>query len=60
MLRKINRVAKLPCRIVSKTSGDPYRVVVGPFPTRREAQKALNDLFKTPIAKRAQLVQIPE
>jgi type II secretory pathway predicted ATPase ExeA len=60
MLHKINRVAKLPCRIVSKTTGDPYRVVVGPFPTRREAQKALNDLFKTPIAKRAQLVQIPE
>lgn len=60
MLRKINRGTKLPCRIVSKSTGDPYRVVVGPFPTRREAQKALNDLFKTPIARRAQLVQIPE
>jgi len=60
MARKINRVAKLPCRIVSKSTGDPYRVVVGPFPTRREAQMALRDLFKTPIARRAQLVQIPE
>jgi len=60
MLKKINRGTKLPCRIVSKSTGDPYRVVVGPFPTRREAQKALNDLFKTPIARRAQLVQIPE
>lgn len=60
MLRKISRGTKLPCRIVSKTTGDPYRVVVGPFPTRRDAQRALSDLFKTPIARRAQLVQIPE
>jgi len=60
VLRKITRGPKLPCRIVTKSTGDPYRVVVGPFPTRRDAQQALTTLFKTPIVKRAQLVQIPQ
>jgi len=60
VLRRIMHTTKLPCRIVTKTTGDTYRVVVGPFPTRREAQKGINDLFKTPVVKRAQLVQIPE
>ena len=60
VLRRIMRTTKLPCRIVTKTTGDTYRVVVGPFASRREAQKAINDLFKTPVVRRAQLVQIPE
>lgn len=60
VMQRIARGTKQPCRIVTKTAGDPYRVVVGPFPTRRDAQKGINDLLKTPLVKRAALVQIPE
>lgn len=59
-LRKIMRGSKLPCRIVTKTSGDPYRVVVGPFQTRREAEKAITELFRHALVERARIVQLVE
>ncbi len=57
-LRKIMRGSKLPCRIVTKSSGDPYRVVVGPFQTRREAEKAITELFRHSLVERARIVQL--
>ena len=59
-LRKIMRGSKLPCRIVTKTSGDTYRVVVGPFSTRREAEKAITELFRHALVERARIVQLVE
>jgi hypothetical protein len=59
-LRKIMRGSKLPCRIVTKTSGNPYRVVVGPFQTRREAEKAITELFRHALVERARIVQLVE
>jgi MSHA biogenesis protein MshM len=57
-LRRITRGSKLPCRIVTKSSGVPYRVVVGPFATRREAEKAISELFRHALVERARVVQI--
>lgn len=58
VLRRILRGSKLPCRIVTKTSGDPYRVVVGPFQTRREAEKAVTELFRHALVERARIIQL--
>ena len=59
-LRKIMRGSKLPCRIVTKSSGDTYRVVVGPFATRREAEKAITELFRHALVERARIIQLVE
>ena len=59
-LQKIMRGSKLPCRIVTKTSGDTYRVVVGPFTSRREAEKAITELFRQALVERARIVQLVE
>ena len=59
-LRKIMRGSKLPCRILTKSSGDTYRVVVGPFPNRREAEKAITELFRHSLVERARIVQLVE
>jgi MSHA biogenesis protein MshM len=58
VLRRITRGSKLPCRIVTKTSGDTYRVVVGPFTSRREAEKAITELFRHALVERARIVQL--
>lgn len=60
VLKRITGGSKVPCRIITKSTGDTYRVVVGPFASRLEAQRAINALFRTTLVKRAQLVQIPE
>ncbi len=59
-LQKIMRGSKLPCRIVTKSSGDTYRVVVGPFASRREAEKAITELFRRALVERARIVQLVE
>jgi hypothetical protein len=58
-LRRIMRGSRLPVRVVIKTTGDTYRVVVGPFPQRREAEKAIQELFRSALVERARLVQLP-
>ena len=60
VLQRITRKSKLPVRIVTRSSGDRYRVVVGPFPRRRDAEKAIHELFRSALVERARLVQITE
>jgi cell division septation protein DedD len=60
VLQRITRKSKLPVRVVTRSSGDRYRVVVGPFPRRRDAEKAIHELFRSALVERARLVQITE
>ena len=60
VLRRIQRGSRLPAQILTKTTGHPYRVVVGPFASRRDAEKALRELLRSSLVERARLVQVPE
>ncbi len=60
VLRRVTKGSRLPVRVVTKSHGQPYRVVVGPFTRRRDAELAIKELFKNELAERARLVQLPE